>query len=718
MSTISKARDGDGDGFVYDGTPGQRPVRPGDISRRLTSMSVPEALASDHVTGASIPPREADEPEFAWQSRVLKTLPPDVVHDVLAKARERTTIVDYIANGETEYRRKRGLPEPNIDWDSVTASRPKAQLVVRAIEQHQGDPRNDPRARAAYDDFRRQNDEMYDFLTNTLGVKVDIWDERTAGRDDPYETAEAQAQDLQVNKHLWVNRGEFFIGDTPDSPTGTDHPFMNARDYERFRAVHDAFGHAGVGGGFDRHGEYEAWIAHNSMYTGEGRKAMSTEYHGVNSYLWVTGTPMPHEKFGMLLPDNLIQNVFDENGDVVRKSTVDEIVAKLGLTPESVTRFDNVYEMTRHHHVLGPLATFPSARVAKRDDHGPNKKSSVKEIVGHHGHRPHGHSILWPALYEHLRAKGYSKEKAARISNAAWNKKKAGLPTNAPTSARGLAKVSPEAEKFLRENAARRDSGQAYLNQLTPAQLRQRRNAARSRKRRKKMGSAERDFYRKVGQMSPEDRKKVGDFFRENIKRRDSGQTFIQVGKVDPDTAKLKALVAAYQKNPSAKLKKAIKALAIKTGRADIAPDSFKMVTEKAAPVAMISKLDDAKQNVFGWAYVANDHHGELVVDKSGDFIDELHELEEAAYTFVLESRQGGADHRRNEDGPVVVSKMIESFVVTPEKLDAMGVPDGILPNGAWWTGFHIEDPEVWEGVKNGSYTMFSVHGTGVREPV
>jgi hypothetical protein len=54
---------------------------------------------------------------------------------------------------------------------------------------------------------------------------------------------------------------------------------------------------------------------------------------------------------------------------------------------------------------------------------GPNPKSSPKEIVGHHGHRSHGKSILWPAMYEHLRAKGYSKEKAARISNAAWNKK-------------------------------------------------------------------------------------------------------------------------------------------------------------------------------------------------------------------------------------------------------------------------------------------------------
>lgn len=70
----------------------------------------------------------------------------------------------------------------------------------------------------------------------------------------------------------------------------------------------------------------------------------------------------------------------------------------------------------------------------------PNPKSSPKEIAGSHGHKPHGPSILWPALYEHLRKKGYSKEKAARISNSAWNKKKAGMKTNTPTSVRGLVK--------------------------------------------------------------------------------------------------------------------------------------------------------------------------------------------------------------------------------------------------------------------------------------
>lgn len=70
----------------------------------------------------------------------------------------------------------------------------------------------------------------------------------------------------------------------------------------------------------------------------------------------------------------------------------------------------------------------------------PSPKSTPREIVGHHGHRPHGPSILWPALYEHLLADGKTKAAAAAISNAAWKKKRLGMKTNTPTSVRGVVK--------------------------------------------------------------------------------------------------------------------------------------------------------------------------------------------------------------------------------------------------------------------------------------
>lgn len=90
-------------------------------------------------------------------------------------------------------------------------------------------------------------------------------------------------------------------------------------------------------------------------------------------------------------------------------------------------------------------------RHKERNDYIPNPKSTPKEIVGHHGHKPHGKSILWPAMYEHLRAKGMKKSKAAAISNAAWKKKRVGLKTNTPTSARGAAKTPLRAKNLRKE---------------------------------------------------------------------------------------------------------------------------------------------------------------------------------------------------------------------------------------------------------------------------
>jgi hypothetical protein len=66
----------------------------------------------------------------------------------------------------------------------------------------------------------------------------------------------------------------------------------------------------------------------------------------------------------------------------------------------------------------------------------PSPLSSPKEIVGKHAHKPHGPSIRWPALYEHLKAKGMSKSKAAQLSNGLWRRKH-GLPPKSVPKTKG-----------------------------------------------------------------------------------------------------------------------------------------------------------------------------------------------------------------------------------------------------------------------------------------
>jgi hypothetical protein len=125
------------------------------------------------------------------------------------------------------------------------------------------------------------------------------------------------------------------------------------------------------------------------------------------------------------------------------------------------------------------------------------------------------------------------------------------------------------------------------------------------------------------------------------------------------------------------------------------------------------AKADADKQQVFGWASVV-EVDGQPVVDLQGDYIS-ADEMEKAGYQYVMKSRKGGDMHLRDNWAPIQKSEMIESFIVTPEKRDAMGLPDSV-PTG-WWVGFQVQDQQVWSDIKVGKRTGFSIHGHGKRTP-
>lgn len=133
---------------------------------------------------------------------------------------------------------------------------------------------------------------------------------------------------------------------------------------------------------------------------------------------------------------------------------------------------------------------------------------------------------------------------------------------------------------------------------------------------------------------------------------------------------------------------------------------------EKAAFVAAgdFTKLDEDRRLAFGWAYVTEDD-GQVSVDHSGDFIDKaaLPALEEAAYDYVLTSRQADEMHEKLEG----VAEIVESFMLTPEKAAAMGI---VTKRYGYWIGFKVQDEAVWAKVKDGTYKGFSIRGSGERE--
>ncbi len=97
-------------------------------------------------------------------------------------------------------------------------------------------------------------------------------------------------------------------------------------------------------------------------------------------------------------------------------------------------------------------------------------------------------------------------------------------------------------------------------------------------------------------------------------------------------------------------------------------------------------------------------------VDLEGDRV-ALSELERAAYEFTLSSGLADIDHDEVTHG-----RLVESFVVTDEKLEAMGVPEDARTqvSKGWWLGFHVDDATM-DRVESGELSMFSIGGTAHR---
>ncbi len=120
-----------------------------------------------------------------------------------------------------------------------------------------------------------------------------------------------------------------------------------------------------------------------------------------------------------------------------------------------------------------------------------------------------------------------------------------------------------------------------------------------------------------------------------------------------------------------------------------------------------ISKVDEDKQQIFGWASVIVRDDGSIVVDHQDDAID-LETLEDAAYDFVANSRQPSEMHEK-----IGIGHLIESLVLTPDKREAFGLPrEGKL---GWWVGFQITDDLTWSKVKSGELAELSIRGESER---
>ncbi len=182
-------------------------------------------------------------------------------------------------------------------------------------------------------------------------------------------------------------------------------------------------------------------------------------------------------------------------------------------------------------------------------------------------------------------------------------------------------------------------------------------------------------------------------------------------GAMDAQSAQYFARERMKMKPPKKKVKKADREKAIYEA---IIKDINPRVDDESdlTWTGEISKVQTEKRQVFGWCSLTK-VDGEDVVDRQGDYIP-LDEIEKSAYNYVIHSRKGGDMHKRDGDQPLHTSDLIESFVVTPEKLEQLGIESDAVPHG-WWVGFKINDDDQWESVKKGERNHFSIHGRGRR---
>jgi hypothetical protein len=167
-------------------------------------------------------------------------------------------------------------PHDGHDYTSVMQTPDAMRSVGQAYDAL---PDFDEGAVPHWEAMRNEINNQYDHAVNTMGITPEFVDH------DPYSDVHEMMDDLNTNRRLQVLR---------TGVTGS-HPFFTDEENDRFRFVHDLFGHAATGRGFDRHGEQASYLAHSRMFSPQAQPALATETRGQNSSLILNGAFAPQK---------------------------------------------------------------------------------------------------------------------------------------------------------------------------------------------------------------------------------------------------------------------------------------------------------------------------------------------------------------------------------------------------------------------------------------
>ena len=119
-----------------------------------------------------------------------------------------------------------------------------------------------------------------------------------------------------------------------------------------------------------------------------------------------------------------------------------------------------------------------------------------------------------------------------------------------------------------------------------------------------------------------------------------------------------------------------------------------------------VLKFDDEQRVVYGWASVVTEG-GEPIVDRQGDVITP-DTLVKAVNDFMEHVRVGKVMHEGDQTGMV-----LHSLPVTKEIADSLGIQ---TDREGWIVAYKVYDDAVWQLVKSGELSAFSIGGRAVKE--
>ncbi len=199
--------------------------------------------------------------------------------------------LEEIRASAAAYARRAGLHLPDTDYRQSLMTMPAARQIGQAYNRM---PEFDSGALPAYHAMREETLRQFDHMTSPrkrggLGLDVQVT------KQDPYGSQGVNSVVREFRDDV-VNRNQMKVLAT--SETG-GHPVFSDEENDKFRAVHDVYGHLGSGRGVDFDGEEAAYQKHSRMFSPLARGAMATETRGQNSALRLAGS-FQDQKVGML----------------------------------------------------------------------------------------------------------------------------------------------------------------------------------------------------------------------------------------------------------------------------------------------------------------------------------------------------------------------------------------------------------------------------------